>query len=257
MHIEEKLNSLKSTALVSYVMAGYPDLDTTYEIIDSLIKSGSDIIELGVPFSDPSADGKAIQLAAEYALEKNISIDDCFNLVKKIELEHPDIPVILMGYFNPIFNYGIDKFIIDANKAGVKGLIIVDLPFEEHKHYPKLFNSKIPIINLITPATIGTRLEKILSSAKGFLYYISVFGITGTKTPDLDKANQEAKRLKKLTNKKIGLGFGIKSKDQIEQIENNFDLVIIGSAYCKIINEFKANKKKLLAEIRKFNLSLR
>lgn len=257
MNLTEKLNSLKNTALVSYVMVGDPDLNTSYKIIDNLIKSGSDIIELGVPFSDPSADGKIIQAAAQNALKNNISLDDCLNLAKKINQNHPNIPVILMGYFNPIYNYGVKKFIQNACCAKVSGFIIVDLPYEELANYPDLASSNIPVINLITPLTTAIRLGKILKDAAGFLYYISVFGITGTKEPNLEKTNKTALKLKSLTNKKIGLGFGIKSKKQIEQISGNFDLVIIGSAYCKIIQQHKNNKTKMYAELRKFNSSLR
>ena len=254
--IEEKLTSLNKAALVSYVMVGDPNLKTSYEIIEALIKSGSDVIELGMPFSDPVADGDAIQKAAKRALKNNISISDCLSLANKLKENYPDIPLILMGYFNPIHKYGTKKFIRDASKSGIDGLIIVDLPYEELINYPEFEASSISIINLITPLTKGDRLKNILKKASSFLYYISVFGITGTQKPNLKSVKKEVLILRKATKKKIAVGFGINSKAQVKELSGFSDLIVIGSAYCKIIEKHQTKKSILLKELKAFNKSL-
>jgi len=257
MNLEEKLATLNKTALVSYVMIGDPDLKTSYDITKTLLTSGTDVIELGMPFSDPAADGKVIQEAGQRALKNGVSIPDCLKLSKKINKDFPDKPIILMGYFNPILNYGTVKFLKDCDNVVGSGLIIVDLPYEEMLNYPEFFDSKVALINLITPLTVGARLKSILARAKGFLYYISVFGITGTQKPNLANVNKQVAKLKKLTKKKVAVGFGIKSKAQITELGKTANLAVIGSAYCKIIADNSSNKKQLLAKLKEFNSKLK
>ena len=257
MKINKLLSKKTDLSLVSYVMAGDPDLNSTYNIIESLIRSGTDIIELGMPFSDPVADGKTIQNAAIRALKNNISLNDIFSLTRKIGKKHPNTPIILMGYLNPINHYGIDKFLESAKSHNISGLIIVDLPYEELLNYPALLNEEeVPLIHLITNLTKNQRLKEIAESAKSFLYYISVFGTTGTKTPDLIEVNKKISELKKQTGKKIAVGFGIKSKSQFKQLQSNADLCVIGSAYCNIIEDNLKNPDILLEKLSNFNNEL-
>ena len=257
-----KLNSLlekeKDIVLNSYVMAGDPDLETSYKIIESLIESGSKIIELGMPFSDPVADGEVIQRAALRSLKNDVSIDDCFALVARVNEKYPSVPIILMGYLNPIFFYGVKEFADKAKEIGVAGLIIVDLPYEEQINFAELNSEALPLIPLITPLTTGERLDNILKEAYSFLYYISVFGTTGTQKPDLEAAIKEVGKLReKSGNKKIAIGFGIKEKEQIDFLRGKVDICIIGSAYCRIIEEnMAAGGEKIYKELRIFNKSL-
>ncbi len=250
--INQLLAKENTSTLVSYIMTGDPDLNSSYKIAETLIKSGTKILELGVPFSDPAADGLTIQKAAKRALKNDISLKDCFLLAKKLGKNYPEVPIILMGYLNPIFHYGTKKFAKEAIKNNVSGLIIVDLPYEEQKDYPELNSPTLPLIQLITPLSTRERLKNILAETHSFLYFISVFGVTGTKKPNLDQVIEHLKELK--TDKKIAVGFGINSKSQITTLQA--DLIVIGSAYIKIIEENLDNKDLMLKKLRKFNLSL-
>ena len=253
--IEQKLLQLEKnnkTALVSYIVAGDPDIETSYEIISKLIESGSDIIELGMPFSDPVADGKTIQQSHKVALKNEVNLKKIFKLTMLVHKKYPDIPIILMGYLNPIHKYGISNFVTDAKKNNISGLIIVDLPYEEALHYPELNDTDLPIINLITSLTNEDRFNKIDQISSGFLYYISVFGITGTTEPQLNIVKKQLQKLKNRTTHKIAVGFGIKSTEQVSELKKHADLIVIGSAYCKIIQE-NSNKTILLNQIENFN----
>lgn len=256
-NISAKLSDLeikKKTALVSYVVAGDPDLDTSYDIISTLIESGTDIIELGIPFSDPVADGVTIQNASKRSLIHNVNLKNILQLTKRITTKYPNIPIILMGYLNPINQYGIKKFLNDAKYHNVSGLIIVDLPYEEIINYPE-FRKKnsVPLINLVTSLTSKERLKKVDKISSEFIYYISVFGTTGTKEPNLDIVTKELKRIKTQTSHKIAVGFGIKSGKQIEILKINADLIVIGSAYCTIIEKNLDDKANLLNRLEIFN----
>ena len=250
----QELAAQNKTALVSYVVAGDPDIDSSYEIIKKLIASGSDIIEIGMPFSDPVADGKDIQAAAQRALSNNINLQQIFKLAKKIEQNYPDIPIILMGYLNPIFKYGTKKFLADAKENNISALIIVDLPYEEIRNYPEFIaDENIPLINLITPLTKNDRLNAIDKISRGFIYFISVFGITGSKKPDLDVVLTNLQHVKKQISHKIAVGFGIDSGAQLQKLKSHADLVVIGSAYCRIIADNLDDQDKLLTKLGEFN----
>ncbi len=252
--INNKLATINKTALVSYVVAGDPDLQTSYKICETLIKTGTDIIELGMPFSDPVADGATIQNAANRALKQNINLENCFSLAKKLGEKYSETPIILMGYLNPILHYGVSKFIKAAEQHNISGLIIVDLPLEELENYPELRNSrKLPVIPLVTPLTSMSRLQKMSDSMAAFIYFISVFGITGSKTPDLKKVERELNYIKKHIKKKIAVGFGINNAEQIKSLRKFSDLVVIGSAYCKIIEAHLSEPKIMLEQLASFN----
>lgn len=253
----KQLKDNNKTGLVSFTMAGDPSIELSEEIINKLIESGSDIIEIGMPFSDPVADGPAIQQAGIRALKNNIALQDILNLVKNIRKEDNQTPIILMGYFNPIHKYGFELFCKDAEISGVDGLIIVDTPYEEVKKYhPTIKKYNLSLINLVTPLTTEARLEKILSISDSFLYYISICGITGTKKPTISEIETKVKTIKKHTNLPIAVGFGITSKSQIDELKNIADLVIIGSEYCRKISKDSDSYGNIMNEIVKFNNQL-
>ena len=237
-------------------MVGYPDLDTSYKIAESMIKSGTNVIELGIPFSDPVADGKLIQNAAKKALENDTTLKDVLKIAKKLNKNYPQIKIILMGYFNPIHKFGVKKFVNECKKINIGGLIIVDLPAEELNNYPLLIDPKLPVINLITSLTSKERLNNISKISHDFLYYISVHGVTGDKEPDLKKLSKDITNLKKSTNHKIAVGFGIKNKKQVKEISKFADGVVIGSKYIEIISGNLNNETTMLAEIKKFNQNI-
>lgn len=246
----------KKAKLISYIVAGYPDLEQSHKIAIELIKTGTDILEIGIPFSDPVADGKIIQYSTNEALKNNINLDDCLRLTTKIKKDYPHIKIILMGYFNPIFKYGIKTFNKAAIKANVDSLIIVDLPYEEQINYLEYLDAKLPLINLVTPLTSEKRLKQINKANNEFIYYISVFGITGTQEPDFAIAKNQINKIKKITNKKIALGFGIKKAHQVKEAANIADYVVIGSAYLEIIKKDENNIQKILTNIAKYNTDI-
>jgi tryptophan synthase alpha chain len=248
---------MNKAKLISYIMAGYPDLKSSYELALKLIESGTDILEIGIPFSDPVADGKTIQYAASKALENNININNCLDLSLRIKKKYPNIKIILMGYFNPIYHYGSSSFIKDAIKAGINSLIIVDLPYEEQINYPEFNNKNLPLVNLITPLTSKNRLQQITRRNNEFLYYISVFGITGTQEPNLTIAEENIRQIRKICKNKIALGFGIKKPEQAQKAAKFSDFIVIGSAYLDIIRLHENNINNAAKEIYNFNQKIK
>ena len=199
-------------AFVTYVMAGDPDLDTSLSVIKALPKSGADLIELGMPFTDPMADGPSIQAAGLRALKAGTTLKKTLNLVRAFRTEDAATPIVLMGYYNPIYIYGVDKFLGDAKTAGVDGLIIVDLPPEEDDELclPTL-KAGLNFIRLATPTTDDKRLPAVLNNTSGFVYYVSITGITGAAAPDASKVSSAVSRIKKHTKLPVAVGFGVKN----------------------------------------------
>ena len=248
----------KSKKLVTFVTGGDPDFTTSNQIISKIINNNIDIIEIGMPFSDPMADGPTIQLSSNRALRNNINLDDIFKLVSNAKNLKKELPVILMGYYNVIFHYGIKKFVENCLKNGVDGLIIVDLqPEEDEELIIELKKNKIDLIRLITPTTDENRLKFILKNASGFLYYVSVMGTTGQKSADILELQKSVNFIKKYTNLPVVPGFGIKNADDVNNICKIADGAVVGSSIIKIIEENIKNKDFMLKKIDKFTKELK
>ncbi len=218
-------------ALVTFTMAGDPDYDTSLAIAKALPKAGADVIELGMPFTDPMADGPAIQAAGVRALKSGQRMTKTLALVREFRKGDDATPIVLMGYYNPIYIYGVDKFLADAKSAGVDGLIVVDLPPEEDDELclPTL-KTGLNFIRLATPTTDDKRLPAVLSNTSGFVYYVSITGITGAAAPDAAKVSAAVARIKRHTKLPVAVGFGVRTTEQARAIAENADGVVVGSA---------------------------
>ncbi len=218
-------------ALVTYVMAGDPDPETSLKILEGLPKAGADIVEFGLPFTDPMADGPAIQAAGLRALKAGQNTGKTLDLVRRFRAGDGETPVILMGYFNPIYRYGVDRFLAEAKAAGVDGLIVVDLPAEEDEELclPAL-RAGLAFIRLATPTTDDRRLPTVLANTSGFVYYVSITGITGAATPDFGKVATAVERIKRHSPLPVVVGFGVKNGAHAAAIAEGADGVVVGSA---------------------------
>ncbi|HEY7228748.1 MAG TPA: tryptophan synthase subunit alpha [Pseudolabrys sp.] len=239
--IERRFSALKNegrAALVTFTMAGDPDYATSLAIARELPKAGADIIELGMPFTDPMADGPAIQAAGLRALKGGQRVSDTLRLVHEFRKSDGDTPIVLMGYFNPIYVYGVDKFLTDARAAGVDGLIVVDLPPEEDQELciPAL-KSGLNFIRLATPTTDDRRLPAVLTNTSGFVYYVSITGITGAAAPDASKVAAAVARIKRHTKLPVAVGFGVRTADQARMIAEGADGVVVGSALVDVLRQ--------------------
>jgi len=217
--------------LVTFLTAGDPNHDTCEEILLGLPEAGADLIELGMPFSDPMADGPVIQAASLRALNAGAEMGRTLDLVKSFRTKDGETPIVLMGYYNPIYSYGVERFLIDAREAGVDGLIVVDLPPEEDAELclPAL-EAGLNFIRLATPTTDDERLTAVLRNTSGFVYYVSVLGITGTKSAAEDQVKLAVKRLRRHTELPIAVGFGIKTAATVAEIATTADASVVGSA---------------------------
>ena len=248
----KELKQKKQKAFGVFLTAGYPSLEYSKDIFKKILDAEVDFIEIGLPFSDPMADGPLIQHSSQIAIEQNTSVEECFNLVKEIRKINNDIPIILMGYYNPIHYYGNLKFIKKAVLSGIDGLIIVDLPMEEdHEFYNLSYKNNLPLIRLVTPTTDEERLKKILKNACGFVYYVSVTGITGTKSASVNDVKNKIKVIKKITNLPVIAGFGIKNSLDAKKMSSISDGIVIGSSLVNKIEEVY-KRKNGLNEIFKF-----
>ena len=232
--IEGRFAALKQegrAALVTFTMAGDPDYDTSLAIAKSLPKAGADVIELGMPFTDPMADGPAIQAAGQRALKAGQRMTKTLALVREFRKGDDETPIVLMGYYNPIYIYGKDRFLADAKSAGVDGLIIVDLPLEEDDELciPAL-KAGLNFIRLATPTTDEKRLPAVLNNTSGFVYYVSITGITGAAAPDAAKVTAAVSRIKLHTKLPVAVGFGVRTAEQAQAIAGGADGVVVGSA---------------------------
>jgi tryptophan synthase alpha chain len=253
--ISDRFNELKERnriALVTYVTAGDPSPELTADLVLKLEESGADIVELGVPFSDPMADGPAIQLASERALKKGMTLKKVLETVKNIRAKS-EIPIIIFGYYNPYFKYGLEKFAKDAAKAGADAVLAVDLPPEEAGEF-KVHTDRagLDFIFLLAPTSTSDRISMVAKNASGFVYLVSVTGITGVR-PDMDYSLEdltgEIRRAAKLP---VGVGFGISSPEQVRRIARYADAVIVGSAIVRIIEKYGERKKELFDELSAF-----
>ncbi|MEE2944825.1 MAG: tryptophan synthase subunit alpha [Pseudomonadota bacterium] len=241
--IDAKFAELKAAgkkAFVSYVMAGDPDYETSLEIVKGLPGAGVDVIELGLPFTDPMADGPTIQLAGQRALDIGMTLEKTLELAREFRKEDDTTPIVLMGYYNPIYSRGVDKFLADAKEAGIDGLIVVDLPPEEDDELCiPAQNAGLNFIRLATPTTDDKRLPTVLQNTSGFVYYVSITGITGAATAQATNVGPEVARIKASTDLPVIVGFGIKTPENAEDIASIADGAVVGSA---IVSEIAAGK---------------
>lgn len=217
-------------ALVTFVMAGDPDPATSLAIVKALPAAGADLIEIGMPFTDPMADGPAVQAAGLRALAAGETLAGTLKLVREFRTGDQSTPIILMGYYNPIYIYGVDRFLVDAKSAGIDGLIVVDLPPEEDDELCKpALAAGLNFIRLATPTTDDARLPKVLTNTSGFVYYVSIAGITGAATPDFGKVATAVARIKSHTTLPVAVGFGVKTAADAAAIAAGADGVVVGS----------------------------
>ena len=226
-----RLRAEGKKAFVAYVMAGDPDYDTAKEVVLGLPGAGVDIIELGLPFTDPMADGPTIQLAGQRALEAGMTLKRTLEMVRDLRSVDQTTPVVLMGYYNPIYSHGVDAFLADAKAAGVDGLIVVDLPPEEDTELCiPAQNAGLNFIRLATPTTDDARLPAVLKNTSGFVYYVSITGITGAGAAKAEDVAPEVARIKAKTDLPIAVGFGIKTPEAAQDIAAVADGAVVGSA---------------------------
>ena len=253
--IEKKFQELQSynkAALVCYFTAGDPCIGFTEDIVIKLEENGADIIELGIPFSDPMADGPTIQLASERALLNNVNLHDVLNIVSRIR-EKSDIPIILFGYYNPFLVYGLENFSRDAKKAGADGVLVVDLPPEESVEFKTYLDENgLNLIFLLAPTSTDERIKLVSRCASGFIYLISVTGVTGAR-PNMDYSLEVlTDRIKDTSKLPVGVGFGVSSPIQASKISEFADAVIVGSSFVRMIETYQNNPADMFEEISKF-----
>jgi tryptophan synthase alpha chain len=237
--IEKRFAALKAegrAALVTFTMAGDPDYATALAIAKALPKAGADVLEIGMPFTDPMADGPAIQAAGLRALHAGQNMIKTLALVREFRKDDNDTPIVLMGYYNPIYIYGVEKFLVDAKAAGVDGLIVVDLPPEEDEELclPAL-RAGVNFIRLATPTTDDNRLPAVLANTSGFVYYVSITGITGAAAPDANRVATAVTRIKRHTALPVCVGFGVRNAESAAGIARNADGVVVGSALVEAV----------------------
>ena len=238
----ENLQLNDKKGIILYLTTGIPNNETTAELALELFNSGADIIELGIPFSDPLADGVTIQQSSQKALEKGVNIDTCFDVCKMIRNKNDNNPIVLMGYFNPILQYGLDEFISKAKSCGVDGIIVPDLPLEESLILlEKCSSNDINLIYLIAPTTSTERIKQICKIGDGFLYCVSVAGITGARATLSAEGINLVKEVKQYSTVPVALGFGISTKIHLAEVNKHADAGIIGSALVNIISNSDEN----------------
>ena len=247
-----RLKSENKKAFVAYVMAGDPNYDTSLDLVKGLPGAGVDIIELGLPFTDPMADGPTIQLAGQRALEAGMTLEKTLQMARDFRATDATTPLVLMGYYNPIYSRGVDKFLVDANEAGIDGLIVVDLPPEEDDELcTPAQQAGLNFIRLATPTTDDKRLPKVMQNTSGFVYYVSITGITGAAAAQAADVAPEVARIKDASNLPVIVGFGVRTPETAKDIASVADGTVVGSA---IIAEMASGKS--VAEVLAFVKSL-
>jgi len=247
------LKQKKKIALLSYLVAGYPDLDTSYKAFDALLEQGSDMIEIGYPFSDPVADGPTIQEAHTVALQNGITHKDIFDLSKSLKTKHKDRPFLLMTYFNPIFKIGLDRFFDEAKESGIDGFIIPDLPAEEAQGVKDALEQRsLSLVMLLAPTSFkNNRVKSVCEMSSDFVYMVSITGITGARDKlPIESIKEYTTNYRKHCHKPIVLGFGISSKEHIDSLKSYVDGVVVGSHFVKSLKQrglegLKEEAKKL------------
>jgi tryptophan synthase alpha chain len=267
--IDKRFAELKRdgrAGLVTFITAGDPDYDTSLAILKALPAAGADIIELGMPFSDPMADGPAIQASSQRALKGGQTMRKTLQMVQAFRSGDAATPLVLMGYYNPIYVHPVDRFVADAVQAGADGLIVVDMPPEEDSELrPAAAAAGLAFIRLATPTTDAKRMPAVLANTSGFVYYVSIAGITGTKAPDLAEVRGHVGRIKAQTSLPIAVGFGVKTEGQVSAIAGLAEGVVVGSALVTAIaesldregNATRATKPQVLGLVERLASALR
>lgn len=257
--IEETFARLKSNnekALITYIMAGDPDIDTTESLISAVEKAGADIIELGVPFSDPIADGPTIQRASDRALKAKTTLKKVMSLVKKVR-KKVAVPIIVMTYYNIILQYGLKRFADDAVRSGIDGAIIPDLPPEESSEFVGYAREAgLDTVFLLAPTSTEERIKKVTSVSSGFVYYVSMTGITGARLTNFNEIKDKVSEIQSYTDLPVAVGFGISRPEEARKISRWADGVIVGSALVRLIED-NIGKKQLLSRVSGFISSLK
>ncbi len=257
--IDKKFNELHKNnkkAFIAYIMAGDPSLAVTKKLILELENKGADIIELGVPFSDPLADGPTIQKACERGLKSKTTLTKVFNLVKKARLE-TQMPIVLMLYYNLVFHYGLKRFVENAVGSGIDGAIVPDLPLEESKELRDIAKKhEFSIIHLLAPTSSMERIKNIAAVSTGFIYYVSLTGTTGCRSKLPEELSENLRKIKKIAKKPVCAGFGISTREQVKAVSEIADGVIVGSAIVKVI-ERNIRKKGLVKKVGDFVRALK
>ncbi len=250
-------NAFKNKPIfMPYYPLGYPDLETSVDVIESLAKNGADLIEVGLSFSDPLADGPVIQQATQVALEKGITIQKSLEAVKELRKRGVDIPLILMGYYNPMLAYGLEKFVRDAKEAGADGFIIPDLPAEESAEFENVLGD-LPLIRMIAPTSSADRMEKIARNANGFIYLVSVTGITGERKSVAEGLSDLIANVRQHTNIPVCVGFGIGTPEQAKEVGQMADGVIVGTACVRTIGSSEKPVEVAREFAREFRFALK
>jgi tryptophan synthase alpha chain len=263
--IAEKFKQLKEQqkpALITYICAGDPDFETSLQTLKALPESGCDIIELGIPFLDPSGDGPTIQKASKRAIENGMTLQKTLEMVANFRKSDAKTPLILMGYYNPILKFGIDKIFLEAEKSGVDGFLIVDLPPEEEEEIlAEISQTNLDLIRLVAPTTNNERMKKITKNAGGFLYLISMLGITGTALAKAEDSKEAVEKLRQISNLPIAVGFGIQDPAQAAEFSKiGADAIVIGSVIVKEMAEKKSSDeiiKSVSNKIREFSQKIK
>ena len=252
----KNLVSKGSKAFIPFITAGDPSLDITHSLILKLESAGADVIELGIPFSDPVADGPSIQKASLRALENNTSLKDVIGMVTELRKE-TQIPIVLMGYYNPVYKYGVAEFVNDAVKSGVDGVIIADLPPEEASELTTTaIKHDFATIFLVAPTSTPERVKLISQASTGYIYCVSTTGVTGARDKVSDELAPMIKLIREYTNKPIAVGFGVSTPDQARDVAKMADGVIIGSVIVNLIEKYKDDPEKLFASVEEFASSI-
>ena len=235
----------KHKALIAYVTVGYPDITATREVIPLLAASGCDMIELGIPFSDPLADGVTIQQASYHALQNGVNVPLCLKTAAELR-EKIDIPLVFMGYFNPVYSYGVEKFCRECRQAGVDGMIIPDLPPEESSDMEiAAEKEELNLIYLLAPSSTDERVRMVAERAQGFIYLVSVTGVTGARTALPAELGTFVSRVRKATDKPLCVGFGISTPEQARNVADIADGVIVGSQIIRLIEDSRGDYTRL------------
>ncbi len=251
-----ELKKQKRAGLITYIMAFDPDEAASFAILKDLPAAGADIIELGMPFSDPMADGKTIQAAGIRALKAGATLKKILKMVKAFRETDTKTPLILMGYYNPVYRYGAKAFAQDAKTAGVDGVLLVDLPPEEEEEFTSVMGD-LQLVRLIAPTTGEKRLPGLLKNAKGFIYYIAVTGITGGKSADIGALKNSVTALKTKTALPVAVGFGIKTPAQVKEVAAFADAVVVGSALVEVIAQNPKKPEAALDFVRQLAAALK
>ena len=241
--IDSKLASLKNAgrkAIVLYITAGFPDVEKSMAIAKCIAQAGADIIEIGVPFSDPLADGPTIQRSSFHALKHNVTLDTCLDMLRRLRKDGLDTPIVFMGYYNPLLQYGPERFVMDASKAGLDGLIVADMPTEEVAPLAKVCNPKsIHVIPLLAPTSTDERIAAACKSARGFVYCVSLTGVTGARTGLSANIAPLVERIRKHTSLPVLIGFGVSTREHVKAVNGVADGAVIGSALINAIEKAK------------------